>query len=272
MSNLEYGAFSYHYANGDLSSVASAIARDGFQYVQLSELPVHPAELTSALCHRVRQTFLDHNIRISNFYVHGNLSHPDKYVRGDAIHRLRAMIRWVRLLGTDTISAMPGSLDPRNEWNPHPENASQAALEKLADVVRELAAYAADHGVSVCLEPYFFSVAHTAERMKHLIDYAGRNVGVMFDPAATIGPDRADDSTSALEHDLSILGDHLHVVHVEDLIFKGDSPSFVLPGEGIVDWSTCYQLLKEYGWNGPLHLEIPREYDAQRARIEELFG
>lgn len=270
--SILYGAFSYYFNDMPLAQSAAAMKKAGYDAVQLSRLTVPYKESTEAVCWEVKAMFDEQGLPITNFFVHGNLSHPDEAVRHAAAEDVKAMCRTVRYLGTNILSLMPGSLDPHDEWAYHPDNDSEEAFDRLVGTVRELAAYAARYDVVLCFEMFFLSVVSTAERMRRFIDSTGPNVRVMYDPGAAVGPDRASDSAKAMKQDFQWLAKDIAVVHVEDIAFTDGVPRYVLPGQGIIHWDTYYCLLQSIDWNGPIHLEINEAIMEQKSEINKAFG
>ncbi|WP_308633905.1 sugar phosphate isomerase/epimerase family protein [Paenibacillus silvisoli] len=270
------GVFSIFYHDLTPEAMARQIKEQGFDAVQLylnmSEVPGHPSELDDAACDRIKEAFASEGVSIATLGAFGNIAHPDPSRQKEAIDLVKQACKWAARIGTDSVSTMTGSYNAEDEWSDHEFNHTQEALERLIPVVKDLAQTAGEHGLKLCLEPYYHSIADTAERTRLLIEASGSNVGVMYDPAAMVGPDRIRDSAQALRDDFRILFDSFLVAHVEDVAFIDGKPQFVLPGKGGIDWDEYYRLLRVYRWRGPTIIEIHEQLDTQLSQVKRGLG
>lgn len=270
---MNVGVFSNAPAYAGLSPevMAEQMKAAGFDSVQLyltmPDLPDHPSQLSEEACARIRNAFQSQGIKIITLGAFGNIAHPDPTRRREAIELVRHAAMWAKAIGTDMVSTMTGSYNVQDEWLDHPFNHSTEALISAISGISEANSIAADYGVKLCVEPYYLSIVDTSERMLQVLQAVGPNLGVMYDPAAMVGPDRIHNSKEALTHDFKLLFEHFYIVHVEDVYFENGEPHFVKPGLGGIDWTASYELLRTYRWNGPIVIEVHTDVEEQRQNI-----
>src|SRR5262249_6222204 len=98
--------------------------------------------------------------------------------------RMKAMLDRARDLGSPYVATESGSLHPRDDWAPHPDNASPAAFDQVCAGVDDLARHAAERGAMLLLEPSIGNVVDTPAKAQSLMRQVGSPaVGLVADPA-----------------------------------------------------------------------------------------
>ena len=220
----------------------------------------------------------EHDIGISALNCSGNPLHPGAIglMHADVI---RNSIRLASLLGLDRVVTMsglpaaPGDRHPNWIITSGPPQTSEILAwqwdERLIPFWKELARFAADHGVRLCLEMHGSQCVYNVESLQRLRSEASETIGVNFDPSHLLWMG-ADPILAA-----SQLAGLIHHVHAKDvriepaaavnsrldakpaLPVEGRSWNFVAVGKGrdAQFWQALVEVLEEGGYDGPLSIE-----------------
>ena len=122
--------------------------------------------------------------------------------------------------------------------------------------IGELADYAKQYGITVCVEnlPFPLYPLATVEAVCKLVDTLEReNLKVCLDTGhAAIF--KGSDVGAAVR----IIGSRLEAVHIHDNMGKEDE--HLIPGEGIIDWDGFASALSEVGFGGVISLETSAKH------------
>lgn len=193
----------------------------------------------------------------------------DPVLRAAGIEELRGCIRAAEIIGAGVIRVYAGA------WTPgQPDHA--AHWQALVAALGDLAATAADAGVTLCVENHFNTMARSAEETARLIRHVDNAaVRVLYDQAnLTFTHD--EPYTKALE----LQGDLISHTHVKDLVFTDPSREFTatetarvkeseravrsrMVGDGILPWLEILTALAAAGYDGCLSLEYEYRWHPQ---------
>lgn len=173
-----------------------------------------------------------------------DLIHPDEAIRANGMAYVKGAIVATQALGaTNLIGPMYSAVG--RTWQQTPEERAHD-LDLLVHNLRELAQFAADHGVVLCLEPlnrFETSFINLAEQMIEVIDRVDR-------PACQIMLDtfHMNIEERSLGAAIRSVGPRLRHVHT----CENDRGA---PGSGHVPWTEVAQALQEIGYDGPVVIE-----------------
>jgi D-psicose/D-tagatose/L-ribulose 3-epimerase len=173
-----------------------------------------------------------------------DLIHPDESIRLNGAEYIRQAIVATQALGaTNLIGPMYSAVG--RTWQQTPEERAHD-LDLLVKTLRELAAFAADHGVVLCLEPlnrFETSFINLAEQMIEAVDRVDH-------PACQIMLDtfHMNIEERSLGAAIRSVGPRLKHVHT----CENDRGA---PGSGHVPWNDVAQALKDIGYDGPVVIE-----------------
>jgi sugar phosphate isomerase/epimerase len=133
-------------------------------------------------------------IRIEALSCHGNPLHPQRAIAEEHHAAFQATVRLARQLGVDTVitfSGCPGDGPDARYPNwvtcPWPHDFRSILewqwAERVLPYWREQAAFAAEHGVRVAIEPHPGFVVYNAETLLRLRAECGETIGANFDPS-----------------------------------------------------------------------------------------
>lgn len=227
---------------------------------------------TGQIAARVKREALQRGLRIGCLtpYI-TELNHLDEGVRQHGIERFRACIRTAAQLDCPRIRVYGGALlDPDVDAN------VPRKWSRLVDALGGLGGYAVEHGVILCVENHFGTMAASAEDTARLVaEVDSPGVGILYDQANLTFTHRED-----FEQAIRVQGPWIKHVHVKDLVFI--HPDRVLTtgavthidkanrvhrsrmiGDGILDWPGIVERLRSIGYDGSYSLEYEYRWNPE---------
>lgn len=173
-----------------------------------------------------------------------DLIHPDPSIRENGRNYMHGAIDTAAVLGAPNLAG-PIYASVGRKWKQTPEE-READLQMLVPSLRELGDYAAQKGVTLCLEPinrFETSFANTAEQVVEIVDRVGHpNVQIMLD---TFHMNIEEKSAGEA---IRLAGPRLHHLHA----CENDRGA---PGSGNVAWDEIAEALADIGYDGPVVIE-----------------
>lgn len=213
----------------------------GFEVIGVDLEPDVTVDMTA--CGRIREDLEKEEVSVGQVWSVGTpLVRPDASESAASLRVLRDRIPLAAALGCRVLLTEAGGLHPANPWYPHPGNHGEAALERLIAALKEVAPYAADHGVAVAPEMSLMTILSTVDRAATLVgEIDSPGVGVNFDPANVLDPLSLYDSGAFIENAFDRLGTRIVNVHAKDAAAR-EVPLIVhleeLPaGQGVLDYA-----------------------------------
>lgn len=123
-----------------------------------------------------------------------------------------------------------------------------ASMRTLSD----LGDYAAERGVTLCLETHPPFCLNSNEMLKTMEEIGHENVRINFDTANIFYYNKNCDSVTELGNVVNYVAS----VHLKDTDGSFHSENFPVFGEGIVDFKGIFKILHNNGFNGPLTMEL----------------
>ncbi len=225
-----------------LAKVASKVADMGFDLVETAIEA--PGGYDYA---RTGEVMKDHGLDVSLVAVLGpdsNLVHPDAKVRENGRAYMRYCIDAAHALGATNLGGPFYSALGRT-WQSTAEE-RERDVEMLAGQLRELADYAADRGVVLCVEPlnrFESSFINTAEQLVEVLDRVDH-------PAC-----KALLDTFHMNIEEKSLGDAVRTVGPRLGHLHSCENDRGAPGSGHVPWADVAEAVREIGYDGPVVIE-----------------
>lgn len=225
-----------------LPELISKIAALGFDW---AELPIEePGGFDYALA---RDLLVDHGLGVSTAAVLGpdrDLIHPDTAVQQNGMSYMRAAIEAAHAVGSTNLVG-PIYAGVGRTWQATPEERARD-LDILIPHLRELAAYAADHGVVLGLEPlnrFETSFINIHPQVIEVIDRVDHpNCKVLLD-------------TFHMNIEEQSLGDAIRAVGPRLSHFHACENDRGAPGSGHVPWDDVAAALRDIGYDGGVVIE-----------------
>jgi D-psicose/D-tagatose/L-ribulose 3-epimerase len=225
-----------------LARLAPKIAEMGFDWI---ELPIEsPGDFDYARAAAVVREYRFGVSMGAAMAPDRDLIHPDAAIRAGGAAYVRHCIEACHTLGaTNLIGPMYSAVG--RTWQMSADE-RERDTELLVRQLRELAAYAGEHGVTLCIEPlnrFETSFLNLATQGVELIDRVGH-------PACQLMLDtfHMNIEEQSLGDAIRAAGPRLRHVHV----CENDRGT---PGSGHVPWDEVAAALREIGYDGPVVIE-----------------
>ncbi len=212
----------------------------GFSVVGVDLEPAVPVDANA--CRAVREVLEGEGVSIGQVWSVGTpLVRPDRGKSAAHLQALRERVPLAAALGCRVLLTEAGGMHPANAWYPHPENHGEEALARLVAALREVAPFAADHGVSIAPEMSLMTILSTVARAEAMISESGPlGVGINLDPANILDPLSLFDSGAFVDDAFDRLGNRIVNVHAKDAAAR-DVPLIVHleerpAGQGVLDY------------------------------------
>ena len=213
----------------------------GFSVVGVDLEPAVPVDANA--CRAVREILKEEGVSIGQVWSVGTpIVRPDPNESAAHLRVLRDRVPLAAALGCRVLLTEAGGLHPANAWYPHPENHGEEALARLVAAMKEVASFAADHGVTIAPEMSLMTILSTAARAEAMVAEVGHpGVGINFDPANILDPLSLYDSGAFVDDAFDRLGSRIVNVHAKDAAAR-DVPLIVHleerpAGQGVLDYA-----------------------------------
>lgn len=240
----------------ELKKLAPHVAGMGFDWIEVpledTRAPLSPSKSASAgiadLDHRLGAEIIRaHGLGVSACAAIGpdrDLIHPDPAIRENGMNYLRQAVEAASTLGATNLVGPLYSAVGRT-WPQTPDERARD-LDLLAQNLSELARYAGERGVVLCLEPlnrFETSFINLAGQAIEVIDRVSHPAcQIMLD---TFHMNIEEKSAGAAIRTVGKRLRHLHACEND----RG------APGSGNVAWNEVAQALKDIGYDGPVVIE-----------------
>jgi D-psicose/D-tagatose/L-ribulose 3-epimerase len=226
----------------ELEKLAPHVRQLGFDWIEV------PLESLDDLDHRRGAEIIrEHSLEVSCCAAMGpdrDLIHPDKAIRDNGMAYLKGAIRATHTLGATNLVGPLYSAVGRTWQSTAEERARDTEL--LVENLGELARFAGEHGVMLCVEPlnrFETSFINLAEQAIPIVDRVGHpNCQMMLDTF------HMNIEEKSLGDAIRSVGPRLKHVHA----CENDRGA---PGSGNVAWDEVAAGLKDIGYDGPVVIE-----------------
>ncbi len=287
---LSVGIFTGYYPY-DVDEVIRRIKAADFNCVQLDvsfkDCDAAKGQLTREKAIEIRNKFRDANLPVVCVSGYTNFIHPDPAKRQANIDYLKTMIRFARDLGCTYVASETGTYNEESDWVWDQRNGTGAVYQETLAVVKDIVAYAAQHGVTFLIENYVNNVIGSVAQVKRLFaDVDSPHLGLLCDPTNYFDEsniDRVDETLRLIFDELAPL---MKVAHAKDCkrtsdlsekhaaIDADESHTFrgagavELPaaGLGVLNYPLYLELLAKHHPNMPIIIEHLDEADIPRAK------
>ena len=266
---MQIGIFAKTFERATLEAVLDAVQSHGLSYVHFDMACVGPESMPDRidpeLCDRIRQGMADQNLTMASVSGTFNMSHPDPAERQHGLQRLAVLATACERLGTSVISLCTGTRDPDNQWRYHPDNGSPEAWQDMATTMQSALQAAAEHDVTLVVEPEVANVVDSAAKARRLLDeMQSPHLKIVIDGANVFPAGTLPHQHRILDEAFSLLGDDIVLAHAKDLSRDGAAGNQAA-GTGLLDYDHYLSLLHGIGFDGPLILHGLVESQVEQA-------
>lgn len=222
-----------------------SIAAAGFSHVSLSHDPAHSGYQTADGRARLRGLLDETGLKLN--YIHAplagwiDLASLDEQTRRASIEATKLSVKGCAELGGSAVVAHASGMFEI------PDGQLDEMARQSIRSLDELAEFAADHGVQVCIEnlPRVEDCSKVTLRVMRMLE--NEAIGYCVDPCHA-----AIHNEDAVEL-MRGMAPRVTVTHLSDTM--GEADSHLIPFEGNVDWGSVTSLLGEAGYDGVVDLE-----------------
>jgi len=229
-----------------LADALNTCAETGYENVELSlgaGYPTEPKLFSAADRKNLRATLTDLRLTVSALMDNMSLA-VDDAAHAKNLDRIRVAAQLAHDVAPDNPPILESVLGGKPaEW----ENIKN----KMADRARSWAEAAAASKLVVCLKPHANSAVDSPERLLWLY----RQIN---SPAVKLCYDYShfQAQNMVLADTMKPLIAETRFIHVKDAASEGGKLKFLLPGEGHTDYAEYFRLLGQFGWSGPVVVEV----------------
>lgn len=250
----------YVFAKYSLPYALKSIHEIGFTQVELWGGASHAAveHLNPVSIQKLRDCLRENRLTVS-MYCPEQIMYPvaisslDKSIRQYSIDYFKRAVIIASEIGTSRLLISSGT----NLQDDDLEKAFRNSIESIKTIIR----YAAEHGVTVVIEPLSHFESDLIVSYKSLHDaWLELNefpVEVMVDLVPMFL------NQESLDTYFNTFGSHLSVIHFVDC--DGESVLHLIPGEGKIDFISIINTLRKYCFSGTISLEIGAKYHTNPA-------
>ena len=266
---MQIGIFAKTFERATLEAVLDAVQSHGLSYVHFDMACAAPESMPDRidpeLCDRIRQGMAARNLTMASVSGTFNMSHPDPAERQHGLQRLAVLAAACERLGTSVISLCTGTRDPDNQWRYHPDNGSPEAWQDMATTMQSALQAAAEHDVTLVVEPEVANVVDSAAKARRLLDeMQSPHLKIVIDGANVFPAGTLPHQHRILDEAFSLLGDDIVLAHAKDLSRDGAAGNQAA-GTGLLDYDHYLSLLHGIGFDGPLILHGLVESQVEQA-------
>lgn len=241
-----YSSFPVWVPSYPLEETIERIARIGYDGIEIGAAAPHayPAYLGKERRRQIRQTLGDNGLEVSSMLPAPgggpghNVASPLAEERENAVEQYKQVVELCSELGGGTVLYVAG-------WQIFGTERKQA-WEWSRQALSEIAGTAADHGVTIAVEPTPEDsnlIEECDDAIELMQQVSSSSVGLMFDTNHVLY--RNEVPTDYVYR----MGPNLHHVHLSD---EGRLP----PGAGRCDFVGLIEALRQVGYDGYLAMEI----------------
>lgn len=226
----------------ELTATAARMAEAGFDLIEFPIETVDGFDYAQAAA-----IARDHGLATSTCAAMGpdrDLIHPDESIRDNGLAYIRHCVDAAQTLGSPVVVGPIYSAVGRT-WQATPEERAKD-LDLLVTQLAKLSAYAADHGITLCIEPlnrFETSFLNTVEQAIDVIDRVNNpNCKLLLD-------------TFHMNIEEPSLGDAIRAAGPRIGHFHACENDRGVPGSGHVPWEDVATALNDINYNGAVVIE-----------------
>lgn len=224
----------------------------------------------------IQRVFADNGVSLSQMSCYTNLECGPGAIRDRQMAQLRDVIAFAGQAGVRCVVSGCGHMNPDlpdEVFSAHPDNWTDAAMDRLSERCTEAAAWAAEAGTMFCAESWVLLTLNSPRKMRELADRVNSPAfGLLFDPVNLMNLDVYFDNGRMIREAFDLLGNRITAVHAKDTKLIDSAFTYhmseAIPGDGTLDYETLLRCLDDLDdAETPLHIEhLPAMAEIARAR------
>ena len=231
---------------------------DGVQLVAYKcteDIKYEKGSITPSRASDLGKSFSDGGFDVALIGAYFNPVHPDDEKIRKGIDVFKDYLDVCKYLGCNVVGSETGSYNG-DPWIYHPENHSDAALERVVSVFSNLADYALSREEYIGMEGAFGHVCHTPERLFEAIQRINKdNIRIIFDLYNYLDISNFESAYEILDRGLDLFGEKILLFHIKDFVVDGDKLRQCGVGRGILDYDKIITKIYQHNPDAILVLE-----------------
>lgn len=225
-------------------------------YKVLEDVSYSPGSMTEERAKAVRETFKAAGKTVPLIGAYFNPVHPNEEKIKNGVAVFKDYLSMAKSLGGNIVGSETGSYNG-DKWTYHPQNRTDAALNRVISTFSELCEYAESCGVNVGMEGAFGHVCYDVKTLDKAVKAIGaNNIRIIFDLYNYLDRSNVDKMYDILAEGLQTFGGRICVFHIKDCVITEDgSLKQCGVGKGIFDYSRILGEIKKVCPNANLVFE-----------------
>jgi sugar phosphate isomerase/epimerase len=257
----------------DPEALALAHRKLGYRAAYCPGIPVSNTDRIRA----VREAFAKHDVALAEVGRWCNLMDSDPDKRRNNLEQVTDGLALAEALGARCCVDIAGSFNPTSWFGPHPENFSKTFFDAAVENARKIIDAVKPKQTCFCYEMMGWAIPDCPDSYLKLIKAVDRKAfGVHLDPCNLVNsPEKYYRNTALLNEAFDKLGRWIASCHAKDLDWQVEMNVHfveVIPGKGVLDYTTYLKRLAQLPQNPPLmleHLSKAEDYAAGKDYILE---
>lgn len=245
-----------------------SLGLDGVQmvcYKAYPDIPQTPGAITRERAEQIGKAFSDAGKIIPLTGAYFNPVHADNKKVETSLLIFEDYLKTCKAMGCDAVGSETGSRN-NDAWTYHPDNRTEASLQKVVRAFSRLCDAAADCGSTVAMEGCAEHVCWNVDTLARARRMIGRKTKVIFDLYNFMDADNQGDYLRILEQGLHAFAGDILVFHMKDcFLANGRRPIQTPFGKGELDLPAIFRRIKAYDPNAVLVLEETTGADIEYA-------
>ena len=241
---------------------------DGVQmvcYKAYDDIAYAPGAMNGEKATAIGQAFARHGKMIPLVGAYFNPVHSDGQKRQQGFEIFSDYLRHCKALGCHVVGSETGSYND-DKWTYHPQNRTDEAVERVAEVFSRLCDVAEANGTMVAVEGAAGHVCYNVATLAKARERIGKPTKVIFDLFNYLDEGNQMDYLSILEEGLATFAGEILLFHMKDCKLQpGQAPHQVPLGTGDLDMEAILSRIKAYDPNAVLTLEETVDPDIENA-------
>ena len=206
-------------------------------YKVLEDVSYSPGSMTEERAKAVRETFKAAEKTVPLIGAYFNPVHPNEEKIKNGVAVFKDYLSMAKSLGGNIVGSETGSYNG-DKWTYHPQNRTDAALNRVISTFSELCEYAESCGVDVGMEGAFGHVCYDVKTLDKAVKAIGAsNIKIIFDLYNYLDKSNVNKMYDILSEGLQTFGGRICVFHIKDCVIAEDgSLKQCGVGKGIFDY------------------------------------
>ena len=267
---MEIGVFSKVYVRRSCEEAFSDIDKDGIHHIQFNFETIGkdplPDQVEEKLLDEIVAASLKHGIKIDALSGTFNMIDPDPARKEEAITQFAYQCYLAHRIHAPVITLCTGSKN-ENKWKWDDRNLLEESYQELLDTTGIILEYARKYDIILGVEPEPTNVINSPDMARrYLDDVSDEHLKIVMDGANLFTVKNIARMDETLEESFSLLGKDVCLAHGKDVYMEDGNTVYTGSGMGKINFPLFVDLLKKYGYEGPIIMHGLKEEDVPSCR------